>query len=150
VGEANAAASAARKGDLVFLDPPYSAVHYSRFYHVLETIARGTCGDVSGVGRYPPPDERPSSDYSMKGTARDAMSSLLARLAEREARVVLTFPQGPASNGIDGEELLVTCREWFDVDAKVIASRFSTLGGTEADRGARRRTGELIARLVPR
>lgn len=27
-----------QEGDLVFADPPYSDVHYSRFYHVLETL----------------------------------------------------------------------------------------------------------------
>ena len=53
VADANQVALKLQKGDLVFIDPPYSGVHYSRFYHVLETIARGSCGEVTGVGRYP-------------------------------------------------------------------------------------------------
>src|SRR5579884_2070448 len=43
VEDANKAAKELEEGDLVFIDPPYSGVHYSRFYHVLETIARGKC-----------------------------------------------------------------------------------------------------------
>ena len=39
-------------GDLVFIDPPYSGVQYSRFYHVLETVAKRTRVTVSGKGRY--------------------------------------------------------------------------------------------------
>jgi adenine-specific DNA-methyltransferase len=46
VGDANEAATSVARGDVVFIDPPYSGVHYSRFYHVLETLARGTCSNV--------------------------------------------------------------------------------------------------------
>jgi 16S rRNA G966 N2-methylase RsmD len=64
-------------GDLVFLDPPYSAAQYSRFYHVLETVARGSCGAVSGGGRYPPPEERPRSRFSLKSEGARAIRELL-------------------------------------------------------------------------
>ncbi len=83
VADANEAAKTLSANDLVFLDPPYSGVHYSRFYHVLETIARGYCGAVEGVGRYPPALERPNSAYSRKGKSSEAMNNLLATLADR-------------------------------------------------------------------
>jgi adenine-specific DNA methylase len=67
VGDALKVAKELCKTDLVFVDPPYSAVHYSRFYHVLETVARGNCSTVTGTGRYPPPVERPPSAFSRKG-----------------------------------------------------------------------------------
>ncbi len=149
-GDANVLARKARKGDLVFLDPPYSAVQYSRFYHVLETIARGGCGQVEGVGRYPPASERPTSDYSIKTRALARMTELLLTLHNRECRVIITFPQGRASNGIEGEELIELVRPMFAVDARVLASHFSTLGGNNGHRAARRRSTELIIRLSPR
>ena len=53
VADANATAKTLKAGDIAFIDPPYSGVQYSRFYHVLETVAKGECGVVSGTGRYP-------------------------------------------------------------------------------------------------
>ena len=99
VCDANEMAKQLGSNDVVFVDPPYSAVQYSRFYHVLETIARGACGEVEGVGRYPPYEERPNSRYSRKGTSTQAIYELLSTLAENECTVVLTFPQAECSNG---------------------------------------------------
>jgi len=70
--------------DLVFIDPPYSGVQYSRFYHVLETIAR--CNkqiSVSGVGRYPSLDERPQSKFSNISQAKDALKLILKRYCRK-------------------------------------------------------------------
>lgn len=150
IADANTLAKSTRREDLVFIDPPYSAVHYSRFYHVLETVARGYCGPVDGVGRYPPPHERPQSDYSVKTKALGRMMDLLAQLHDRGCRIIITFPQGRASNGIDGEELIELARATFEVEARVLATHFSTLGGNNGNRSARRRSTELIIGLNPR
>ena len=149
VGDANDVAEGLCEGDVVFVDPPYSNVQYSRFYHVLETIARGTCGPVSGVGRYPPQSERPRSEYSMKSQSRVAISDLLRRLAHRGCRVVLTFPYGDASNGLNGEQLIEMARDWFSVDVCIVDSHFSTLGGNGYNRRARHRTEELLLTMRP-
>lgn len=144
VGDSNQAAKNLNERDLVFLDPPYSGVHYSRFYHVLETIARGWCGPVSGIGRYPPPEERPNSDYSKKGTSRDAMEDLLRSLSERGCKVILTFPKDECSNGLSGKGLEEMANAFFKVTKKVIKTRFSTLGGNDINRSARKLSDELI------
>ena len=94
VGDANEIAERLRSTDVVFVDPPYSAVQYSRFYHVLETVARGWCGDVGGVGRYPSRQERPQSLYSRSAKSSTAIEELLERLSNRGCKVVLTFPLG--------------------------------------------------------
>ena len=85
--DANSSTQTLKKGDLVFLDPPYSGVHYSRFYHVLETIARGNCGPVNGTGRYPPAAERPRSPYSVASEAPSAIEHLLMGIAIRRSTV---------------------------------------------------------------
>jgi adenine-specific DNA-methyltransferase len=155
VADANKAAQQVREGDLAFLDPPYSGVHYSRFYHVLETIARMECGEVSGVGRYPPPGERPRSSYSMKGEAVEALDDLLTTIADRGGKAILTFPDHECSNGLSGETIVDMSAEYFRIGIKEVDSKFSTLGGKvlpagKAGRGGRQYRSELILVLDPR
>ena len=144
VDDANVVAGKLGPGDLVFVDPPYSAVQYSRFYHVLETIARGRCGEVEGAGRYPPFCERPNSNYSRRGGSAAAMEELLRVLSENGCSVVLTFPRTECSNGLSGEGLEKTARRFFQVWKKSVKSRFSTLGGNTTNRDARKVLDELM------
>ncbi|MGV3513335.1 MAG: DNA adenine methylase [Novosphingobium sp.] len=140
-------AEEAREGDLVFLDPPYSGVHYSRFYHVLEGVARGEVGAVSGAGRYPEKSERPTSDFSMLTTSKRAFDELLAILARRKANVIVTFPAGKASNGLSGDDVKLLAADHFHIDEAKVSSRFSTLGGDLKHRAARQQADELILTL---
>lgn len=151
VADANAAAKELVEGDLVFLDPPYSGVHYSRFYHVLETIAQGTCGEVSGVGRYPAPTLRPRSSYSVTSESSSALDDLLKTISSCGARAILTFPDHDCSNGLSGELVREISNMYFRVKEKTVKSRFSTMGGTgnaqrngEGLRSARHHADELI------
>ena len=137
------------EADLMFVDPPYSAVHYSRFYHVLETIARGWCSTVSGSGRYPPVAERPISDFSLKSEAATALRALLSRLSEQGCTVILTFPAGQCSNGLSGKCVCEIANSSFSVDFRRVKTRFSTLGGNNQNRSARTNSRELILLLRP-
>lgn len=138
-----------REGDLVFLDPPYSGVHYSRFYHVLETLARQKAGEVSGVGRYPPASERPRSAFSQKTSSARSFRTLMDRLAKRQCRVIVTFPAAAASNGLSGQTVEAIAAEYFDVEKRAVKTRFSTMGGNNEGRSARQLSDELILLLRP-
>ena len=139
----------------MFIDPPYSGVHYSRFYHVLESIARGRSGAVTGIGRYPDERRRPRSRYSLQSEASDALDNLLKTIAARGSKIILTFPNHSCSNGLSGSLVYKIALRHFDVVKKSVASRFSSLGGTsdnrgnEAGRAARRYTRELVLTLTP-
>lgn len=153
IKDANKVARRLREGDLVFVDPPYSGVHYSRFYHVLETIAHGTCGPVYGTGRYPHTKLRPTSDYSILSKSADALDDLLKTLATKKTRVILTFPNHKCSNGLSGHKVRKLANKYFKVLEKSVSSRFSTLGGTgsaDGGRAARRNARELILVLRPK
>ena len=140
--------------DLVIIDPPYSDVQYSRFYHVLEAIARADGGIVStpvtGVGRYPPFTARPRSDFSLKSRSQDAIEDLLDALAERGCRAIITFPANRCSNGLSGTHIARLARRQFKVRTKTVKGRFSTLGGNNTTRAARTTSAELIITLYPR
>jgi len=157
VGDANEAATQLRKGDLVFIDTPYSGEHYSRFYHVLETIVNGECGEVSGVGRYPARDLRPKSRFSLKTESNAALDNLLETIAKQRAKAILTFPDHECSNGLSGETVREIARKHFNVVEESVESDFSTLGGTRTDedgdetsRHPRQQAKELMLVLKPK
>lgn len=150
VGDANTYAETLKGGEVVFVDPPYSAAQYSRFYHVLEGIAVGGFSAVSGAGRSPALTDRRRSEFSTVSGARTAFVDLLSTLGRKGARVIVTFPQSRASNGVSGEEVVDIAREWFDVDTLISSTSFSTLGGNGEGRSARHRTNEMIITMVPK
>ena len=150
VGDATLLAKQLRQSDLVFIDPPYSGVQYSRFYHVLEAIATGIPADISGSGRYPAPTMRPQSDYSLKTKSYAAFTSLLNAVADAKSTAIITFPCGMASNGLSGSKMAEQAGERFAVERIDAAGHFSTLGGNAFTRGARHVSNELILVLVPR
>ena len=149
VSDAETVAEKLNKGDVAFLDPPYSGVHYSRFYHVLETIARGTRGEIEGVGRYPSPSERPKSEFSIKSKSENALDRLLAKLAEKDVRTILTFPEEETSNGLSGAAVEKIAKRYFKSSKVVVNGRFSTLGGNLRNRKARIPAYEIILVLSP-
>lgn len=138
------------EGDLAFLDPPYSSVHYSRFYHVLEALARNQVGEVSGQGRYPEPSERPQSDFSVPTRADDAFLKLMGVIANSGASAMVTFPAGGASNRLSGSRVREISGDLFEIEEEKVSSRFSTMGGDRLHRSARQDAEELILTLRPR
>jgi adenine-specific DNA-methyltransferase len=156
VKDAIDAAKSVRSGDLVFIDPPYSGVQYSRFYHVLETVATGYRDRVTGVGRYPHSIVRPKSDFSLVSKSENALNNLLREVAVRGADAIVTFPDHECSNGLSGSAVTKLASKYFRVDRKVISSRFSSLGGTSgasavgSERAARLNAKELILYLRSR
>ena len=144
VGDAVSIASTLSSSDLVIVDPPYSGVQYSRFYHVLETIAMGRVQSVSGIGRYPPLESRPQSSFSNLSQSMQALNALLENLSRARTTVIFTFPAGPSSNGLSGDIVTRTSSQWFDVQERRVVGRFSTLGGNNTNRSARSESEELI------
>ena len=144
IGDAVYIASTLSSSDLVIVDPPYSGVQYSRFYHVLETIARGKTPSVTGRGRYPPLTARPQSSFSRPGQSRQALVTLLENLSRAKATVMFTFPAGRASNGLSGDIVTEVSSRLFNVRERRVIGRFSTLGGNNTNRSARSQSEELV------
>lgn len=150
VDDANTFAKTLKGNEIVFVDPPYSAAQYSRFYHVLEAVAIGGYSEVSGAGRSPSLGERRRSEFSTVSGAESAFYNLLEILGDAGCRVIVTFPQGRASNGVSGSDVAEFGRKWFDIDVSVASASFSTLGGNGEGRSARHRTNELVITMFPK
>lgn len=136
--------------DVAFIDPPYSEVQYSRFYHVLESISRGSVGEVSGVGRYPALESRPQSKFCLVTKSAEAFDELMLGIACSGADALVTFPAQSASNGLSGDLVEAISGQYFRVKTRKVTSLFSTLGGNAISRHARKPATELILHLEPR
>lgn len=150
VGDFKTTISHLQAGDLVFADPPYSDVHYSRFYHVLETITRGTEFEPVGRGRYPALEDRPSSMFSRKSESFRAAGELLKCCAEKNLLLVLTFPTEGASNGLKARDFTEMGASLFSkIQIEEVQTDFSTLGGNKKHRAARKLCGESVISFLP-
>lgn len=150
VGDFSKIISRLQAGDLVFADPPYSGVHYSRFYHVLETITRGTEFEPEGSGRYPALEDRPSSAFSKKSEAYAAAGKLLESCAAKNLILVLTFPTDGASNGLLAKDFIEMGKSVFSkIQFEEVQTDFSTLGGNKKHRAARKSCEESIISFLP-
>lgn len=75
---------------VVYADPPYSTDHYSRYYHVLETLLRYDYPLAAGAGRYRP--DRFTTPFSLKTRVASAFDSLFRGVAGLDSTLVLSYP----------------------------------------------------------
>lgn len=118
----------------IYADPPYTRDHYSRFYHVLETIA---VGDDPGVSTAPGSLHasrglyrlsRHQSPFSIRSQAAGAFDELFEAAARRNIPVVLSYsPQGggtrarPETRLMTIDRITALARAYFaDVDIVTI------------------------------
>ena len=76
-------------GTLVYADPPYSAVHYSRFYHVLETLVRYDNPKLEFKGRYR--DDRYQSPFDQHSNVRSAFYKLFTSIKVQKCHLLLSY-----------------------------------------------------------
>lgn len=81
--------------DIAFLDPPYNSRQYSRFYHLLETLAIGNEPELFGVARKPKPKNL--SAYCSKD-AKNAFLELVENLSKFCKNIVVTYNNTYNSN----------------------------------------------------
>lgn len=92
---------------VVYADPPYTRDHYSRFYHVLETLSLRDNPAVSRVvkngkqewsrGYYR--EERHQSPFCIRSTAPAAFDSLFRAARESDVALVLSYSPHEAGDG---------------------------------------------------
>jgi adenine-specific DNA-methyltransferase len=118
--------------DLIYLDPPYTAQQYSRFYHLLETIvsyrwpALLHSGQIT-AGLYP--RDRFKSAFSSKTKALGAFRSIAASASSGRTGLLISYSQSHAASDrnarmISLEDLLATCREFYGA-GQVTSARLS-------------------------
>ena len=105
------------QADVVYVDPPYTADNYSRFYHVLEVV---TAWDYPPLqdggetkGRYPARDLRHRSRFCGRGQVEAELAAVLRETARRGAALVLSY----------GEENGLLLRRWREAGCSPAEAR---------------------------
>jgi adenine-specific DNA-methyltransferase len=118
---------------VVYADPPYSKEHYSRYYHVLESLERYDYPGSDGVGRYR--DDRFRTPFSVRSEVERATDQLCSEIADRGWTFALSYPDSgllTAGLGLDIEDIL--SRHFHSVRVAVsVATQHSTLGARHGD-----------------
>ncbi|HKV93580.1 MAG TPA: DNA adenine methylase [Candidatus Angelobacter sp.] len=110
--------------DLVYADPPYSFVHYSRFYHALETLVRYDYPGSEFYGRYR--TDRHQSPFCVKVQVKDAFLRIIEPTAANKKKLVLSYSN---TGMIDIGDLRTLCEHSFrQVQVKTNSYLHATMG----------------------
>jgi adenine-specific DNA methylase len=109
---------------VVYADPPYTRDHYSRFYHVLETMARrdnpsiarspGSANDKLSRGLYR--DDRHQSPFCIRSQAPGAFRDLFKLASQADAQMVVSyspFQLGAHPRLMQIDALLALARDFY-------------------------------------
>jgi adenine-specific DNA-methyltransferase len=76
-------------GSLIYADPPYCFVHYSRFYHILETLVEYDYPTVEFEGRYR--NGRHQSPFCISSQVANAFRAMFKAIKDKNCDLVLSY-----------------------------------------------------------
>lgn len=117
-------------GTIVYADPPYAFVHYSRFYHVLETLVKYDYPQVLYKGRYR--TDRHQSPFCKRSEVKNAFKILFRKIKKKKAKLVLSY----SNSGMISLEKIISIAEValgkdYKVVLKAVDYTHSTMGRAE-------------------
>ena len=77
------------RNTIVYADPPYSSVHYSRFYHAIETLIRYDYPNGKYKGRYR--EDRHQSPFGKKTEVKNACGKLFKGVKNKNSHLILSY-----------------------------------------------------------
>ena len=114
----------------VYADPPYTRDHYSRFYHVLETMARGdapelstvTIGGVTSLSRGLYRRDRHQSPFCIRSEVPGAFRALFAAVRRLGAPLVVSYSPYTSGTAARPQPRLLTVTQVADLAAESFGS----------------------------
>lgn len=111
---------------LIYADPPYAFVHYSRFYHALETIVRYDYPELKFKGRYR--QDRHQSPFCQKSNVEMAFSNMFRSVINGNHKMVLSYSNTGMIKLERIAELLRQETLNYTIEKQDIDYRHSTMG----------------------
>lgn len=116
---------------LVYADPPYFKEHYSRYYHVLNTMCLYDYPELAinpqskeyAIGRYRA--DRSVSDFGKKAKALAAFKRLIDTCADNNANLMISYSENSI---VQIYELLQLAKQRYKVSVRKISLKHSSQG----------------------
>lgn len=129
---------------IVYADPPYQFVHYSRFYHLIETLVRYDYPEIGHKGRYR--KDRHQSPFCQKSNVEKAFIEMFERINNRRAKLLLSY----SNNGMISLERIIELgnqqlRE-YQINVETLDYLHKTMGRRD---DSHREVEELIITMIP-
>jgi adenine-specific DNA-methyltransferase len=113
------------RNSLVYADPPYCFVHYSRFYHAIETLVKYDYPEVQFKGRYR--TDRHQSPFCIRTKVKDSFHDMFVKIREKNSQLVLSY----SNTGMIGlDELIALAKIVFGKEYKITVEYIDYLHST--------------------
>ncbi|WP_347840487.1 DNA adenine methylase [uncultured Draconibacterium sp.] len=132
-------------GSLVYADPPYNFVHYSRFYHAFETLVKYDYPEIAHKGRYR--NERHQSPFCQRANVENAFKNLFTITSQKKLKLVLSYSNTGMINLQKVKEIAENSTEYYDIYIKERKYTHSTMGRAK-DKS--RNVNEILVFVVPK
>lgn len=120
----------------VYVDPPYSRLQYSRYYHVFDTLLRYDYPACQGEGRTSEKEKRFSSNFDCREpTAIDEFRDLFRAVSAIRATLFLSYSTG-GTVAIE-KLLMLACKHFSRVRVYTVPLRHHSQGVPLQNRGHR-------------
>ena len=114
-------------GVIVYADPPYAFVHYSRFYHALETLIRYDYPEVLYKGRYR--TDRHQSPFCKRTEVIGAFEVMFQKIRDKNSKLILSYSN---TGMISLEKIMEIAKsnfgEKYNIYTKEVDYTHSTMG----------------------
>ncbi len=132
-----------RQARVVYLDPPYSQGHYSRFYHLIETLVLYDYPEISYAGRYR--TDRHQSPFAHKEKVAGAIGKVCEAALHARTTLVISYSKGGI---VPDEKAFIKILSGYysrkKIKVKRLSSEHSKLGQAK-----RMKTEEYIFTCIP-
>lgn len=100
----------------VYIDPPYTNAHYSRFYHIPETLVKYDYPEIEFAGRYR--TDRFQSGFCIKSQASYEFSEMLRLCKSKNYNAVISYSD-TAQCILSIEEITTICKKYYGDSIKI-------------------------------
>lgn len=97
-----------------YIDPPYTIDHYSRFYHILNTLVLYDYPEKNGIGLYR--EDRFQSNFCIKTKAKEELDLLIGQISKIGSKVVMSYSDSYRSL-LKPDEILEIFNKYYKKDS---------------------------------